>query len=400
MLYLIKIDFSIIQKTLKNNADHHFSFIKLINEYKIPYLNNFKIILKNIHEGLTPEDELKRIITPSRDFNLYIKNLLINNFRDSYTYDNYKENSLEINFRIYLKEIQSKISIIFFIGVFFPIGLCFLILFQIINIIVLLFFVPLFFYLLNQLCNRFVGRNSYMIGVLNDFSGIEKKKFNEFLQFLKSFAFNLDNNISPEKAFQRAYKENSNLFIVLEKPIKIQLSRLLNLNCSFNDMLHYFKLELNSIRYTVILDAIERFVGENPYYSTEKILDLLVILQNHQKLEKKLEIIIKGEKFKIYFFIFLLPILIGSISGMFPFFLLITRNINLVNLQVLIDFDSLIDIYYLLSLFLIFTFSISITAKNFLEIIKYQKKYVIILISNLIFMVTFFSSFMMTLNIL
>ena len=59
MLYLIKIDFSIIQKTLKPNSDYHYNFIKLINEYNIPFLSNFKEILKNIHEGALPENEIK-----------------------------------------------------------------------------------------------------------------------------------------------------------------------------------------------------------------------------------------------------------------------------------------------------------------------------------------------------
>ncbi|MFW9829049.1 MAG: hypothetical protein ACFFEY_15845 [Candidatus Thorarchaeota archaeon] len=400
MLYLIKIDFSIIQKTLKSNSDYYYSFIKLINEYNIPFLSNFKKILKNIHEGKIPENEIKKIITPSNDFNLYLKNLLISEFTYNPVLDDYKESSLENNFKIYLKEVQSKISIIFFIGIFFPIGLCFLIFFQIINLIILLLIIPLFLYLLNFLCNKFIQRNTYMIGVLNDYTGIEKKKFKEFLFFLKSFALNLRNNVSPEKAFQRTYSDNKNLFKLLEKTMKSQLSKLLNINCSFNDILNVFKQKLNSVRYTVILDTIERFIGQNPYYSSEKIFNIIELLNKHQNLEKKLEIIIKGEKFKIFFFIFLLPILIGAISGLIPFFTLITRNTNQINTLLLFDFNNGINISYLIVLYLTFTFSISITSHNFLKIIKYRKKFLIILLSNLIFVLTFFLSFYNTINIL
>ncbi|MFX1389631.1 MAG: hypothetical protein ACFE9Z_06150 [Promethearchaeota archaeon] len=400
MLFLIKIDFSIIVKTLKPNSDYYFSFIKLINEYKIPYLRKFKIILENIHEGKTPEAEISNIITPSKDLNVYLKNLLIDNFSNSYDFNEFKNNSLELSFKIYLKEIQSKISIIFFIGVFFPIGLCFLILFQIINIIMMILIVPIFLYLLNLLCKKFIGRNSYMLGVLNDYSGQEKKKFKEFLLLLKTFAIKLKDNISPERAFQKAYIENRNLFIILDRTIKNQLSHLLNINCSFADLIRHFKVELNSIRYTAVLEAIERFIGENPYYSNEKIFDLLNVLQKHQKLEKKLEIIIKGEKFKIFFFIFLLPILIGAITGMFPFFTLITRNISSINLLIFIDFNNLINIYYLATLLLIFTFSISIISSYFLKIIKFNNKFIVILITNLLFVLTFISSFICTLNLI
>ena len=398
LLYLIKIDFSLIKKTLKPNTDYYVTFIKLIKEYKLPISENFKEILIKIQEGEIPEDELVKIMTPSRDFNLYLKNLLINNFNDNYEFDELTESSLEKNFKIYLKEIQSKISIIFFIGVFFPIGLCFLILFQIINIVILIFLVPIFLFVLNLLCRKFIRRNTYMIGVLNDYSGLEKKKFNEFLIFLKGFAINLKNNLSPERAFLKTYTQNKSLYLVLEKTVKNLLSHLLNFNYSFHDIVQYFKLELNSVRYTVVLDIIEKFVTENPFYSTEKIFDILNILHNHQKLENKLEIIIKGEKFKIFFFIFLLPILIGAISGMFPLFILISGNINSFSPTALFDFSNLTNFYYILILLFVFTSSISITVNYFLKIIKYRKKILIIFISNLIFILCFLLSFINTLS--
>lgn len=398
ILYLIKIDCSLIKKTLKPSSDLYLSFIMLIKEYNLPILNHFNKILVDIHEGEIPEEELMKVLTPSRDFNLYLKGLLINDFDEIYSHNKLTETKLEKNFKIYLKEIQTKISIIFFIGVFFPIGLCFLILFQLINIFSLLVLIPLFLFILNFLCRKFIRKNSYMIGVLNSYSGLEKKKFNEFLLFLRSFAVNLKNNISPEKAFLKSYSQNKNLFLVLDRTFRNQLTRLLNFNCSFSDMIQFFKIELNSIRYSVILDLIEKFVSENPYYSTEKIFDVLHILSTHQKLENKLEIILKGEKFKIFFFIFLLPILIGAISGIFPFFNLITKDINLISPLNLIGNSNLINFYSTILIFIVFTFSISITSNYFLEVIKYSKKFLVIIISNLIFILTFLSSFINVLN--
>ncbi|MFW9818816.1 MAG: hypothetical protein ACFFE5_04335 [Candidatus Thorarchaeota archaeon] len=400
MLHLIKIDFSLIKKTLKPNSDLYLSFITLIKEYKLPILDQFKRILVNIHKGKIAEKELMKILTPSRDFDSYLKNLLINNFDESYSFDNLTETKLEKNFKIYLKEIQTKISIIFFIGIFFPIGLCFLILFRLINIFSLIVLIPLFLIMLNLFCRKFVRKNLYLIGVLNDYSGLEKKKFNEFLLFLSGFAVNLKNNLSPERAFLKSYTQNKNFFLVLDRTFKNQLTRLLNFNCSFFDMIQFFKLELSSIRYSVILDLIEKFVSENPYYSTEKIFDVLTVLSTHQKLENKLEIILKGEKFKIFFFIFLLPILIGAISGMFPFFNLITNDINMLSPVNLIDYSKLMNFYYTILIFVVFTSTISITSNYFLEIIKYKKKFLIIIISNLIFILTFLSSFINVLSVI
>jgi hypothetical protein len=398
ILHLIKIHFSLIKKTLKANSDFYLCFINLIKEYKLPTLNHFNNILVKVHEGEIPENELIRIITPSRDFNTYLKDLLINNFDKTSSVDKSAETTLEKNFKIYLKEIQSKISIIFFIGVFIPIGLCFLILFQIVNIITLIIFIPFFLLLINFVCRKFIKRNTYMIGFINDYSGVEKKKFNEFLIFLNGFAINLKKNLSPEKAFVKSYTQNKNLFRILDKTIKIQLSRLLNFNCSFHDMIQSLKLELNSIRYILVLDLIEKLVTENSYYSTAKIFEILSMIRNHQKLEKKMETIIKGEKFKIFFFIFLLPVLIGAISGMFPFFILISGNLNSITPINIIDYNNLMNNYYILLIFIVYASSISITSNYFLNVIKYRKKFLIIFISNLIFILTFISSFLNILN--
>ncbi len=397
-LYLIKIDFSLIQKTLKSNSDYCLNFIKLIIEYKHPFLGNFKDILTRIHEGSLPEVELTKLITPSEDFNQYLKNLLINNFDNNKIFNDYKDSALEKKFKIYLRGIQSKISILFFIGIFFPIGLCFLILFRLINLLILIFVIPFFLYFLHILFRKFLKKDSYMVGVLREYSSLEKRRFNEFLLFLKSFAINLKNNISPERAFLKSYKQNKNIFKLLEQPVKNQLYHLLNFNYTFKDMIHFLKLELKSIKYSMILDAIEKFVVENANYSSEKIFDILEVIHKHQGLEKKLEVIIKGEKFKIFFFIFLLPILIGAISGMFPFFILITRNINSSNYILLIDFHNLINIYYIIVINFIFISSISITSYYFLKIINYQKKFLIIFISDLVFILTFISSFLNALS--
>ena len=150
----------------------------------------------------------------------------------------------------------------------------------------------------------------------------------------------------------------------------------------------------------IILESIDKFVTENAMFSSEKITEIVNLIYKHQKLEKKLDTIIKGEKFKIFFFIFLLPILIGAISGMFPFFGLLTRNINLLVPTSSFGFTNLFNIYYIFILSIVFISSISITSNNFLKIINYQKKFLIILITNLIFVLTFVASFINTLNII
>ncbi|MFX0106196.1 MAG: hypothetical protein ACFE75_12000, partial [Candidatus Hodarchaeota archaeon] len=201
-----------------------------------------------------------------------------------------------------------------------------------------------------------------------------------------------------ESAFIRSYEQNRNVLELIGQTIKNQVSNLLSFNNTFKDMIDFLKLELKSVKYSIILDAIEKFIVENANYSSEKIFDILKVIQKHQDLEKKLEIILKGEKFKVFLFIFLLPILIGAISGMFPFFILITRDLNSSNIMLLIDLTDVKNIYYIFIINVIFLSSISITSSCFMKIINYKKKLPIIFISNIIFILVFITSFFTTLS--
>lgn len=393
-LYLIKINFSLLQKSLNENSDYCINFIELIKNYKIPISESFEIILKKIHEGESPEENLIKLITPSNDFNLYIRELLLNNFNYNYDFNDSEEISSEKKIKIYLRDIESKLSLIFFVGLFFPIGLCFFILFYQVNIFFLLTFIALFLTLLNFLFRIFVKVDVFLIGLLKEHSKIERRKFDEFLSFLKSFSINLKNNISPEMAFFKAYSEHTSFLKLLNNLLKIQLSHLLNLSCSFTQMLTDFGLELKSIRYVFILNTIQKMIEENSYYAANKIFELLSIIHKHKKIENKLDVIISGEKFKVFIFLFLLPIIIGAISGTLPFFNILIKNLNIDYNDISFS-DYLININFfdVLVVFITLLLSNLITSYYFLKIINYEKMYFLILISTFFFILTFFVSF-------
>lgn len=394
LLYLIVINFSLIKKTLKRNTDYSINFIELIKNYNLPVSESCKVILRKIHEGHTPEKELLKIVTPSEDFNYYLRDLIINDFNTDYEFQNLDDNTSERNFKVVLKDIESKISIVFFIGFFFPIGLCFLILFQQINTILIILFIPFFLILLNFLFRKLVRINILLIGLLKENSKKEKRKFDEFQIFLKNFAINLKSNISPEIAFTNAYLQNKEFYKILNKPFESQISRLLNFSCSFGEMLNLLKFELKSLRYIIILDVIERMLDENSYYSADKVIEILKIISKHRRLEKKLTIIIKGEKFKVLIFIFLLPIIIGSIGGMIPLFMMLTKNIDQLGSFSYNEYIELINILDFIVIFLTLFFSNLITCYYFLKIINFEKKFLIILISSIVYVLSFFISFM------
>ena len=393
MLHLIKIDFSLIQEVLQDNSDYNINFIILIKDYNIPISSDFKTILKKIHEGMVPEEELTKLLTPSKDFDNYLKMLLTNKFDFDSSLPNNNETDLEKKYKIYVKEIQSRISILFFVGIFIPLGLCFLILFQLINLIFQTLFVPIFLILLNFLFRKTIRRNSYLIGVLNNYSKLEKKKFEEFTLFLRAFANNLKKNISPEMCFLNSYNQIRSQLQLIKEPIRTQVSRLLNLNCTFKDVLQFLKIKMKSVRYNVILDVLQKSIYKNSYYSSEKISNVLTIISKHQKLEEKLELIIKGEKFKIFFFIFFLPLLLGAISGMFPFFMLINENIQFNTTTFFSEIKNLMNVEHLIVIFFVFISSVCITSNYFLSVINYQNKLFIIIIIVLLFIFAFLISF-------
>ncbi|MHA2125393.1 MAG: hypothetical protein ACXABO_06910 [Promethearchaeota archaeon] len=358
----------------------------------MPISVDFKTILRRIQEGKSPEKELITLITPSTDFNSYIKELLVNNFNaiDSGVF---AENSLEKQFKIYLKQVQSKISILFFVGLFFPIGLCILILFQLINLFFLILFVPIYLIFLKLLFQKFIQKQSYLIGLIKSFSSLEKKKFEEFILFLKSFATNLKSNISPERAFLKSYLQNRDLITLLKEPLKNYTSHLLNFSYSFKDILKIIRLESKELRYTIILEAVEKFISKNSYFTSDKIKEILNIIIEHQRLERKLEIIMKGEKFKIFFFIFLLPIITGAISGLFPFLTIINENLELIDNNLINIFNNPLNFYNIIIIVIVLMSSISITTYFFLEILYIKRKFLTVLGSNTFFFLIFLISF-------
>ncbi|MFW9772247.1 MAG: hypothetical protein ACFFEO_08790 [Candidatus Thorarchaeota archaeon] len=392
LLYLIKIDFSLIQKTAKKDSDFCLNFIDLIKEYNIPISHRFKEVFNNILEGQLPEKELYGLVTPSYDFDNYLKTLLINNF-NLISFTDFDHNSLEKEFKIYLKQVESRISILFFIGIFVPIGLCFLILFQLINVVITILFVPVFIVLLNLLFRKFVRNQSYLIGLIDNFSSLERKKLKEFKIFLRSFASNLKSYTSPEIAFLKSFIQNKEFITLLKELLTHLTTQLIHFYSPFSDILIRLKSELNGLRYSIILDAINKSIDKNSYLTSNKITEIVNLINKHQKLEDKLEIMMKGEKFKIFFFIFLLPIITGAIAGFLPFFTSVMQNIELIGTNLNLYFNNLMNLYNIFFIILVLLASISITTNYFLKVACINRKSPIIIGSTIIFFLTFLISF-------
>ena len=398
LLYLLRIDYELIQKSLRLNADYCLNFITLMSNYEILLSDSFKSILGRIHDGHNPEEELNTIITPSKDFNDYLRGLLTNKFHADNIITKIEENTLEKDFKIYLRQVQNKIALIFFAGVFFPIGSCFFILFQMINPIFIVIVIPTLYLLLRLLYEKFMKIDSHLLGILNETSNSERKKFNEFLLFIKNFAINLEHNVSPEKAFINAFLRNKEQFHLLKKPLLTQISSLVSLSYSFSKMIDHLKVELASTKYQMILESIKKMVEGNAYYTSSKVIDIVKMIRKHKKLENDLKIIIQGEKFKIYTFLILLPLIIGAIGGLFPFYTLFGQNLNIS--PEIINF-AIVNSSTLSTLFSILFTLVScliITSYYFLKLINREKHSYMIFLVIIEFIFIFFLSYSLTIN--
>lgn len=393
LLYLIKLYFSLLQKSFSIDSDFSIVFVKLIKDYNLPISKDFEEILKNIQEGSPPEKELINFTSPSRDFDKYIKELITNNFKRQNS-SNIKNDGtvLEDQFKIYLKQIETRLSIIFFTGLFFPLGLGFLLLFNRMNLYFLVILVPLFFLIQKILFKKFIKNDIFLLGLLNNYKKNVKQSFEEFLSFLKLFAHKLKNNISPEKAFITSYFSHRDQLIKLNKPLERYINSLLNLNSSFIEMMESLQYELKSFRFWIIIDVLKKILVENAFEASKKIIDLLEFMSKHRKLEKKLEIIIKGEKLKVILFFFLQPIILGAIGGMFPLFLLIfdfnsSYDINSMTFFVLLTSHEFLIIF---SSLLICNL---VSSVYFLKIINYERMIFLLFFSSILFILIFFLTF-------
>jgi len=385
ILHLIKIYYSLIEKSLLTDSDRVIAFIQLINDFEISVSKAFIHSVKVIQEGTNPEVYLQNIKTFSQDFDNYIKELLLCDFIPQNKFEQIEDGSLENSFRVFIKQLESRLSIVFFIGIFFPLGACFLILFQMTNVVFLLILIPIYFLLLSYMNRKFVKSDIFLIGLLSDYSKREKKRFKEFIEFIKLFSLNLQKNISPEAAYINAFSRQRAHLKFLNSDLQNHSLSLVNFSYSFNEMIDKLKIQINSFRYSIILQVLKKILEQNPLASSNKIMDIITVLNSHQRLEKKLEIIIKGEKFKAFLYLFIMPFVLGIIGGLIPSFYIILNNVNIDNIFQILIVQNINFILNISLTYIFLIFCVIISSFYFLKIVNQHKIYFLIIISCILF---------------
>ena len=117
---------------------------------------------------------------------------------------------------------------------------------------------------------------------------------------------------------------------------------------------------------------------------------MLIVLRNHIKLERKISTIIRGERIKVYVFIILLPIILGTLGSLFSFFPLITDD--LLNLQqsneIIFPTNSYnpFDLFSFLTILLTSNF---ISTYYFLATVSFKNKNYFLIFSEILLILSF-----------
>lgn len=393
-LYLLKLNFSLVQESTSDSIDMVFKFIELMIKQDSTISHSFNLIMNGVLNGHNPDLLLSRLNTPSKDFNDYLKLLNLTNYRFIPEREKLNEISTEDNFKVYLKEIESKISVFFFIGLFFPIGLCIFTIFYKIDLFYFILTMPLFLIIMRFLFKKFIVFDNFLLGILDDSNSEEHALFDDFLIYLKSFSLYLENNHSPEYALLLAYEKEKKNIVKLSKIIKPHISELIQLKHTIGDYFKKISFHFNSKSYSLILMTIKEMLEKDAYETSMKIDDIIDIIFRHRKLEKKMNILLKSKKFSVIIFIFLLPLITGGICGMFPYFLLI--DLSSFSSESLFLIKEL-DFFIIIVLFVILLVNNSISCYYFSKIVRITQKSIIIILSNLLLLISYMSSFILSL---
>ena len=147
MLYLLKMDVDLIARV---NLSFEDPLIKLIDlfHYSYPELSNsLSEIKKSIRRGVDIEDSLQNIESPSQKIRDFFSHMVMYISDPRYFQFN-QSSSMEMEYQTFSKGLETRLNILFFIGVFFPLGLGFMMILGKIDVLTLLLSVPFFGFIL------------------------------------------------------------------------------------------------------------------------------------------------------------------------------------------------------------------------------------------------------------
>ncbi|MBN2154962.1 MAG: hypothetical protein JW776_02835 [Candidatus Lokiarchaeota archaeon] len=285
-----------------------------------PIQDTFKRVQQSIQQGNLPEKILLSYKCPSSLLEEYLKALLLSKYHSQKS-SLMLDTPLENRYKIYSHSLESRISIIFFLGLFIPLGFSLGVFLQKINGILLLSSSPILFILLLILTRKITTDNLILLGTVSRSSKSLKIEYLVLWDFFYRLSTNLM-NMAPETALIQAI-ESTNL--IQSSAIRKYLYQLKSYTLPLEEFLNKFYKTLQGARIRLVFSTLIFMITSSCEVTSEKLFQLLLVLKHHRELESQRLQTLKGEMFKVKSFQIILPIIISLMTTLF---LLISSNIS------------------------------------------------------------------------
>lgn len=386
MLYLLKMDVDLIARV---NLSFEDPLIKLIDlfHYSYPELSNsLSEIKKSIRRGVDIEDSLQNIESPSQKIRDFFSHMVMYISDPRYFQFN-QSSSMEMEYQTFSKGLETRLNILFFIGVFFPLGLGFMMILGKIDVLTLLLSVPFFGFILYYAKKKIMSSNISLIGSTNDISQAEKDEFKKVLEFYRSLSFNLA-RFPPETAI---IVTSESLAFPLSPGYNDMISSIKKYTMDYNEFFKSLTNDLSNTRSKILLQNLPVLINQNSENVSNAMLKTLEVVEKHLALQNEREVIINAEKIKATLFSNILPIILGFLSTVFLFFTKLSMGIE--------GSDSLFSmieritpvhlVVFIISQFIM----IGQVVSKFSEIFGLKSPRKRIITAQIIYLVTFFMTF-------
>lgn len=352
---VLSIIINIHYLNLPINCDPNSYLIDLLEQHKYLIIN-FEQIKERINSGYGLEKCLKEIVFFSPTFTKYIRDLIVFNYCFGFL-DYIKDifGKEYDQFRLYSITLDSRLNILFFFALFYPICAVFMLVklgfdFEIIILLFLIFLFVMNFLITKMMKNPIILFGAYSPNIPQN----EIKKFNTFLKFLQKISYNSVN-------MPLEYALITSLHDFPQKELQILNLDEYNFNLELNSLkilIENISYKVNSKQISSILQFIHNIYEESTFQGQIFFKNLFQLLNLHNEIGKNQEIIIKSSRGKRKIYKILLSFILGFLS------VILYRFIHLFKLYNSIFFDEksnfvdipVINYYALICLvFLIFT---------------------------------------------
>jgi len=376
LLEIIRFDVELLINSVSEKEDLVIRILTLLQNYDEVLSKEMRKVIRELYRGKQIVDVLDELYIPSKSFREFLLTIIENTSHIEFLSLLENNDLTEKAYVRFTKSLESRISILFFIGIFFPIGIALGTMLQQISGIYLLLSIPIFFTIMLVLKRKFMVADIELLGQNNNNTVDSKKEYSEFLEFYQKFSKHLL-EYSPEYSLIKAYEESGDIIKQELKSLILEISRY---RISIEEFFTKITTVLKNPRIRAIFNNTKSSIVLNSFGSSDRIQKTIKLINKNLRKQDEREELVKSEKFKAIIFIGLMPIILGVLAGIMPTFSILSASSNVQNFQY--GGFTILDagIYYVVQMFFLI-----IINNGFCSIIGIKKQKLVQTVSTIIF---------------